>query len=629
MGSIVGFVAFTLISYVLIVLNVPFLIIPFTVLGVVFAYRSLVGTVRQIKFRWNAQTWLILAVFVIGILGQLAVISPSGVFQNGNLVFWSAHGHDGVWHIALMEEFKKGYPFQDPSFAGEKLVNYHFFSDIAPAMVSKYLPISDLDLYFRIFPLIYSIFLGASAFYLTRKITNNISASVWATVFTYFAGSFGFIVTYLKNKTIGGESIFWATQPQSSSGNPPQIVSNFLLLTSLYFLITYLQKKKSKLMFSICVLLIGTISAFKIYAGVVLLGALGIAGLWQLIRDHDFGLLLITFFSGILAALLYFPNSSGSTSFLIFQPWWYIRTMVVEPSRLNLIDWELRRQTYISVGRITSYLRVIQLEVTAFLIFFFGNLGMRFLGLWDMVKMSKNSLKNYFNLMFVLIIVISLILPLLFLQKGVASNTGQFLQYFVLLFGILAGITTAQMLSNAKTLTRVIVTVLMILAIIPTQAGLLNEFYGPPNHPRTPFAQITKQELAALKFVKENTPIDSVIVTPPYNQYLNLGDSIPNIWDWFDTSYIAALSARRTYMDDYEQADIMGYDYKPKLEIKKIIFESDNSTEVKAALAKTNANLVYFPLSEKPKVDLNKIGLSMIFQNQSVEIWDTKIHNNY
>lgn len=629
MGSIVGFVAFTLISYVLIVLNVPFLIIPLTILGVIFAYKPLIRTIKNIKVSWNIQTLLILAVFVVGILGQLAVISPSGTFQNGNLVFWSAHGHDATWHIALMEEMKKGYPFQNPVFAGEKLVNYHFFSDIAPAIISKYLPLSNLDLYFRIFPLIYSIFLGASAFYLTRKITNSFSASLWATVFTYFAGSFGFIVTYLKNKTIGGESIFWATQPQSSSGNPPQIVSNFLLLTSLYFLTIYLQKKNSKLMFAICVLMFGTLSAFKIYAGVVLLVALGLTGIWQLIKERDFGLLLITFFSGILSALLYFPNASGSTSFLIFQPWWYIRTMVVEPSRLNLIDWELRRQTYLYIGRLTSYLRVIQLEGTAFLIFFFGNLGMRFLGLWDMVKMSKNSSKNYFNLIFILITIISLILPLLFLQKGVASNTSQFLQYFILLFGILAGMTTAQILFKAKISIRILTTALIMLIMIPTQAGLLYEFYGPPDHPRAPFAQITEQELTALKFIKENTANDDVIVTPPYNQYLNLGGSTPNIWDWFDTSYIAALSARRTYMDDYEQADIMGYDYKLRLEIKKTIFESEDGNEVKAALTKTNANLVYFPKAQKPKVNLNDIGLSLIFQNQSVEIWDTKIYKNY
>ena len=204
--------------------------------------------------------------------------------------------------------------------AGEKLVNYHFFSDILPAMASKYLPISNLNLYFRIFPLIYSLFLGTSAYFLAKKMTWSFGAGVWAVVFTYFAGSFGFIVTYLKNKTIGGESIFWSTQPQSSSGNPPQIISNFLVLTSLYFLIKLI-KEKGKLNFAICVLLFGTLSAFKIYAGFVLLLALGIAGLWQLIKDKNPQLLGLTFLSGILAAILYFPNSSGGASFLIYQPW--------------------------------------------------------------------------------------------------------------------------------------------------------------------------------------------------------------------------------------------------------------------------------------------------------------------
>ena len=618
MVGIVGFVLFTLISYILIVLNISFLIVPFTILGIIFTFKPFIRTVRRIKIKWNIQTFLVLLVFAVGILGQLAVISPSGTFKNGDLVFWSAHGHDGLWHIALMEEFKKGYPFQNPSFAGQKLINYHFFSDIAPAMVSKYLPLTNFDLYFRIFPFIYSVFLGASVFFLTRKITNSFGASLWATFFTYFGGSFGFIVTYLKNKTIGGESIFWATQPQSSSGNPPQIVSNFLLLTSLYYLIVYLQKKDNKLMFAVCVLLFGTISAFKIYAGIVLLGALGIAGLWQLIKERNFGLLLITLFSGILAALLYFPNASATTSFLIFQPWWYIRTMIVEPSRLNLIDWELRRQTYIYEN---NWKRVIFLEGLGLFIFVFGNLGVRFLGLWEMAKMSKDSLKSYFNLTFVSIIVLSITLPLLFLQKGVASNTSQFLQYFILFFGILAGITTAQILSKAKILSRIITTALIILIMVPTQVGLLYEFYGQLNHPRTPFAQITEKELTALKFIKENTADNDTILTPPYNQYLNLRGATPNIWDWFDTSYVAALSARRTYMDDYEQADIMGYDYKPRFEIKKIIFESNSSTEVKTALAETNANLIYFPKPLSPKIDLASIHLTKFFENQEIEIW--------
>jgi len=610
MGGIVSFTAFTLISYILIVLNVPFLIIPLTIIAIIFGAKPLVREIKQIKIKFDKATVITIIVFAIGIIGQLLVISPSGILKNGDLLFWSAHGHDGTWHVALMEEIKKGYPFQNPVFAGEKLVNYHFFSDIAPAIVSKYLPVSDLSLYFRIFPFIYSLFLGASAFYLTRKITNNFGASIWATIFTYFAGSFGFMVTYLKNKTIGGESIFWATQPQSSSGNPPQIISNFLVLTALYFLIELIQKKKSKSIFAICVLLFGTISAFKIYAGVVLLGALGIIGIWQVLKERNFQLLILTILSGILAALLYFPNASASVSFFVFQPWWYIRTMIVEPSRLNLIDWELRRQTYIYES---NWKRVIFLEGLGFLIFFFGNLGMRFFGLWEFAKMVKKSLKNYFYLVFVLIITLSLIIPILFLQKGVASNTSQFLQYFILLIGILAGITVSQVTTKFKFLIP-----LVIVLMIPTQVGLLREFYSRPA-----FAKISQQELSALKFVKENTNINDVIITPPYNQYLNLKGETPNIWDWFDTSYVSAFSSRRTYMDDYEQNDIMGYVFKPRNEIKRIIFESKDDMAVEDAILKTNANLIYFPKILAPKVSLKSLNLVKFFENQEIEIWKT------
>ena len=619
MGGIVGLAMFTFISYILIILNIPIFIIPITLLGIFFLTKPFIKTVKETKIKFNIQTFIVLIVFAIGIAGQLAIISPSGVYKNGNLLFWSSNGHDASWHIALMEEIKRGYPLQNPSFAGEKLVNYHFFSDIAPAMISKYLPISNLDLYFRVFPFIYSLFLGASVFFLTKKMTNNFSASIWTVVFTYFAGSFGFIVTYLRDKTIGGESIFWATQIQSSSGNPPQIVSDFLVLTALYFLILLLEKKGSKFIFAICVLLFGTVSAFKIYAGVVILGALGIVGVWQFIRERKLTLIILSAISGAIAAFLYFPNASGSTSFLIFQPWWYIRTMVVEPSRLNLLDWELRRQTYLSIGRFTSYLRVLQLEGTAFLIFFFGNLGMRFLGLWEFTKRTKDSLKNYFNLFFILIIFISVVFPLLFLQKGVASNTSQFLQYFILLFGILAGITTSQITSRFKFLIP-----LILIIMIPTQLGLLYDFYGSPQHPRPAFAQISSSEIQALNYLKQNSPKDSIILTPPYNQYLNLGGSTPNIWDWFDTSYVSAFSERRTYFDDYEQADIMGYDYKERLEIKKTIFESSKINDVATAISKTNANLMYFPVILSPKVNLEALHLTKIFENKEIEIWKIK-----
>ena len=607
-----GYSFLTLLSYILIVLKVPVLIVPLTLALLFFAAKPLGKEIKKIKITWNKRTIAVLFVFVFGILGQMAIISPSGILDSsGDILFWSANGHDGAWHIALMDEIRRGLPFQNPSFAGEKLINYHFFSDILPAMIGKYLPISDVNLYFRIFPFIGSLFLGTSVYYLTKKISKNGNAPIWATIFTYFAGSFGYIVTYIKSKTIGGESIFWATQPQSAAGNPPQIASDFLILTGLYFYLSFREQKtrKAKILYSaICVILFGTLASFKVYAGVVALIALGIAGFWQFIKERRFDTLIITFVSGLLSAALYLPNTSGSTAFLIFQPWWYIRTMIVEPSRLDWVDLELRRQFYLDRGGIKSILRIIEYEGIGFVIFFFGNLGMRFIGITEYIKT---------NLFIKSAIVISLVLPLLFLQKGVASNTSQFLQYFVLFFGILAGITFSELLAKIRLLpVRAFAAILLIGLALPTQIGLLHEFYKRPA-----FAKISGGELAALNYIKDNTAKSDIIITPPYNQYLDLKQATPNIWDWFDTSYVSAFSGRRTYFEDYEQADIMGYKWRERNSVKKIIFENSDQANVQKTFGQTHANIVYYPKKLTPAVSPETYGLSKIFENDEAEVW--------
>ncbi len=603
MGSIFVFSLATLISYILIVLNIPYLIIPITLAFIVYVVWLIYK--KKIKFNvvFNLKTLIVLIVFTIGIVGQLAIIAPSGTYQSGDLVFWSAHGHDGPWHIALVEEMKKGYPFENPVFAGEKLTNYHFYSDILPTMVSLYTPISDLDSYFRLFPFIYSLFLGASVYFLTKKLTNSFSASIWAVIFTYFAGSFGYIIGK-------GESVFWATQIQSSSGNPPQIISNFLFLAGIYYVLVFLEqtnKRQQAKYFLVSLVILAVISSFKIYAGFVLLLTLAIVGTWNLIFKKDFRLFVLALISGVAALAIYLPNSANSASFLIYEPWWYIRTMIVEPSRLNLLDWELRRQTYIVES---NWKRVIWLEGMGFLIFFFGNLGMRFIGLWEFLKT---------NLIFKVAIVISIIMPLLFLQKGVASNTAQFLQYFILLFGILSGIAISK-LANSKIKTIVLGTAVIIL-MVPTQLTLLRDFYVSEGSLRQPFTRVSSSELEALEHIMKNTEETAVILTPPYNQYLNQKKQIPEIWDWFDTSYVSAFSARRTYFDDYEQVDIMGYDYKPRLKTKELIFNEKNTNKVKEALLSTNADLIYFPKDLKPQVKLVEIGLTLFYENSNVEVW--------
>jgi len=606
-GTILGFVFFTLLSYLFLIINLPALILIFVLLLNLLARKVIFLQLGGFKTTFKLsrlQGVLITTVFTLGIIGQLAIVVPSGNVVDGNLVFWSSHGFDGTWHLALMEEINRGWPFQNPTFARERLVNYHFFSDIAPAVFDKYLPINGLDLYFRLFPPLYSLLLGSSVYLLVKKITGSTFSSFWAVFFTYFAGSWGYIITYLKNKTIGGESLFWGTQIQSSSGNPPQIISNVLILTYLYFAYLIFQKK-NRILYLIAGLVMSSLAMFKIYAAVVLLIATGIVGIWQLIRDKSIYTLSLSFFGAAIASILYFPNISMSTSFLIFEPWWFIRTMLVEPSRLDWLDLEYRRQTYIYENNLK---RVVYLEGIGFLIFFFGNLGMRFIGLWDLATYTIKSLKNNFYLLFILIILISLALPLLFLQKGVAGNTSQFLQYFILLFGLLAGVSMNRFISIIRpNIVKIAFAMVVIALSIPTQLGLMNELYS-----RGPYTKIDKNELAALSFVKNN--LDGVILTPPNDPNLNLGKYIPDIWDWSDTAYVAAFSGKRTYFDAKEQADIMGYNFGKRLEIKGAIFKSPTASVVKDKIKETGVNIIYFPKVLKPKINFAEIELTKVFE---------------
>jgi hypothetical protein len=125
----------------------------------------------------------------------------------------------------------------------------------------------------------------------------------------------------------------------------------------------------------------------------------------------------------------------------------------------------------------------------------------------------------------------------------------------------------------------------------------------------------------ALGFIRENTSKDATLLTPPYNQYLDLKDTTPNVWDWFDTSYVSALSARRTYFDDYEQADIMGYNWRPRLETKKIIFENSDPVIAGKAFKETKATILYYPKAIKPVISPSTYGLNLIFENEDVEVW--------
>lgn len=617
LGTGFGYCLFSLISYILLIVHAGWLILPLIGLLPIIYFKQLKQIVNQLSFPTRTHTIILALVFFFGVALQLAVIAPSGLSIGGNLVFWSAHGHDGPWHISLMHELNQGFPFQNPVLAGEKLINYHFFSDIAPAIFSKYFFLSPLDLYFRLFPLLFSVMLGSLVFLLGKKLGKSFLSGIWASLFTYFAGSFGWIVTWLQNHTISGESIFWATQTQSSIGNPPQIAEFVVMLTFLLLLEKFIAKRNEQInrwLFIACALSAGSLIVFKVYGGVVVLASLAIVGMWQLLKEKRIQLFVLFLSSLALSSILYFPNTAKSTSFLIFEPWWYIRTMVVGTDRLNWLDLELRRQTYIAEH---NYKRVLQLELTGFLIFLFGNLGLRFVGFFIIIKKFRLVLNDYFLQVLTIIMLISFIMPLLFLQKGVASNSIQFYQYFLLLMGVFAGISIANLQDKIRFKTfNILFSLVLILLMIPTQLGLIYNFYS-----HKPLSQITTDEIQALEFLKNIPRPNSIILTPPYNKYFKPVSSPPDIWSWYDSAYVSAFSNKRTFLTDNEQVSILDYNFKNRAKTQVTIFSTQDQTEFIALLETNHIDYLYFPKLLKPEIDLDKTSFKKVFSNSKVEIW--------
>ena len=617
LSTVFGMVLFTLSAYLLAALNLRFLmwVLPF------FGFLSFIKLKNEVfKFRPKiSYKAFFLSVFIIGVIGQVAVNAPSGLPYKDGIYFYSSHGHDGVWHMALMQEMQKSiFPFQNPELSGYKLQNYHFFADLLMSEFSRLFHFSNLDIYFRFMPLVFSILLGLSSFIFVRAWGKSEVAGIWAMFFTYFAGSFGYLLYIPTHRNLGGESIFWVSQTQSVLGNPPHAAAFIIVAAALLCLLRYLSNRKISYFFLFAILC-GSVIEFKVYAGVLLLGGLFFLSIFELFKK-SFSLLMLFLITLALGLIIYLPNSANSQDFLIWQPWWFIRTMVVAPDRLNWLDLELRRQTYVSEN---NWKRVIQLEATAFLIFLFGNLGMRFLGFWAIFKQVRHNIfKNSFNLFFLVITLASFFIPVFFLQKGVAWNTIQFNQYFLLFFGFLAALSIPSILKLfSNTSWKILISVMIILLAVPTQLGLLWQFYSNP-----PLSKISFRELEALDFLKKTAAQTDKILVPPFNKYERDKYSYPPvpIYSWYDTGYVSAFSGKQTLISDEEQVNIMGYDVEELVKERQEVFQSIDPNQINSFLYKYKVDFIYLPWGQKFATDSAKINIESIFENKDARVYKVR-----
>lgn len=556
--------------------------------------------------------FIAIIVIIFGSISWLLTMFKSGLVYFYGIGFWGPNGHDAIWHLALIESLKRG-SLENPVFAGEQIKNYHIGFDLFLAWISNFTFIPALNLYFQVLPLITAFLIGYLTYLVVLKWTNSNIQATWSVFFVYFGGSFGYIVSLMREQTVGGESLFWSQQGISTLINPPFAFSLVILLAGLLLLLSYLEKRSIIKVLGI-VFCFSLLLQVKVYAGILGLGGLIVAGLYDLYKNKKPNVFVIGLLSTLVSAILFFPLNKNSTSLIVFQPFWFLETMMAVSDRFY---WPKFYEAMMNYRLGNVWHKAILAYMIAFFIYLVGNLGTRivsFLEIWHRLRKIE-----VIDVYLVSIAGAGIVLPLLILQKGTPWNTIQFLYYTLFVASVYAGVWTGRHLRLKKPV-NIVYAIIVVLMTVPSTYATLKHYL-----PNRPPAMIPNEELEALEFLAKQ-PL-GVVLTYPYDKdkALKAVSNPPRpLYLYESTAYVSAFSKKPVYLEDEVNLNITGYDWrKRRLEIEEWL-SSQVHEYVPQFLRKRNIKYVYWVKPQRAVLGEQQIGMKLIFENTAVNIYEVQ-----
>jgi len=561
-----GIVIFTFVAYLLSWIKLEILILPIFIIIDLLAIKSKLILPKKIaKLHY-------LPLSVSGILSLVFSLRMLVTGQYGNNILIR---HDDPWHLALINELKVHFPPFNPSFAEIPLKGYHFFYDFFAAKISNIFLISPLSLHFHLIPL-FSAFMWALGVYaLLFKWTKRASAGLWAVFLTMFGGSFAFIL-YLQGHTgvdlDGGLGI---GTPIWSLYNPPLTMSIIIIITSLFIIYNYLTDKRQAWLIPLS-LCIGMVSMFKVYAGIILIGAFLFLVAFQLIKKNYKILLSLTAVALLfLGTFWLFAGGSGS---LIFFPLWGPDRLLLSFPWFNYDNKIYVYGNYVATHSnfIHGLVGLILTETYGIILFVLGNLGTRLIGIALLVFLlfqKQRKLPSVFAGLLFVMLLISIVVPLFFIQTGKVFEIIQMAQYYLFFASILAalGFSIFLGLKFNKYAKGLIVIVLLVLTV-PHMSGVFSDYAKTVKTFQrldAPYFQTMRYLSAIGKYDDTVLELPPKEITPDYKSLLA----------WYyqtSNSSLTAFANKRTYFDN-EFIDFPNLDIRSRLDFTESIVLFTNS----------------------------------------------------
>ena len=561
--------------------------------------------------------FLRIVLILIGSFTWVVTMFKSGLNYSFGIGFWGANGHDGIWHLALIESLKKGSLVM-PIFAGEMVRNYHIGFDLLIALLGKITNLSSSLFYFQIIPVIFSLLIGFLTYKFVYRWTQSKIKSLISTFFVYFGGSFGWMVELIRSGRFDAESMFWSQQSISTLINPPFAMSLIFILLGLISLQNYL-KKNNVISLLLSIISFGLLIQMKSYSSVLCLGALFVTGIYVYIKNKDLKIFKIFILSFILSLIVFLPLNKGASSVFVFKPFWFLETMMGSLDRFNWMKFYSAMLSYRSGGAI---IKATIFYLIAFGIFILGNFGTRIVSFFQLIKLVKNPKKlDWIYVFLTTIIFAGIIIPQFIVQSGTSWNTIQFFYYSLFSAAILSGIWLGDFLEKDGKL-RKIIFILIIALTIPTSLSSLYNIYLPQNPP----SFISKAEENALEFLSKQP--EGIVFTFPFDRVKanEARKDIPRpLYLYESTAYVSAYSRKQVFLEDEINLDITGFDWKDRKEDILSFYESQDHEYVKNYLRENNITYIYWIKGQRATLGESQLEITQIFENEEVQIYKTNL----
>jgi len=275
--------------------------------------------------------------------------------------------------------------------------------------------------------------------------------------------------------------------------------------------------------------------------------------------------------------------------------------MVESPDRFPIPDWILKEEALSYYG---DWLGVLRLRILEFFLFLVGNLGVRTLGLLFVLKifLTKKKIEEI-TWFFLFALLVALLCPMLFVQKGSIANTIQFLYYLLAILNFYTALFVFNFLSKKPPPAKIFFLALIIVLAVPTS---LKHFWESLS---SPGSFVSPKEMEAIETLK-TTPQDSIILVSVSPRNTN-------------AMYVGALSERRTYYSDRLMSENTLKDFKKREELINKFFTTSDKNWAKNFLLENKIDYIYLYGKENFFLSPEDLNLKEFFRNEEVTIFET------